>query len=303
MANMPDPGAKGLQGMLCCAWIFSTTAMCLFLSALLLTTWSMAKEPATANGQLGLYSFCPNTQYFINQTVLPDLNVTSIDTTCVYVDYSCYISLGYVATLPGGSQYYTVYRYNIFNPLPLRVQDPVYELIKVFPGYGSCSGYINARIWGLIAAAAGLCAWLSAPFGLCSPSKRRSTGGTGTGCVCCAVISGIVSVSVWAASVMNWNTSVYGSGFWCMVSAIVIAAVSIPCISSYSLVATAAPQYQQATEAAGQQYGYYPQSDYQPGQQYQYGTAPGGGHPRAPPAGPQYGYNPQAPPPPAPPPQ
>eukprot|EP00951_Prasinocladus_malaysianus_P028838 scaffold264186_cov43-Prasinocladus_malaysianus.AAC.1 len=180
----------------------------------------------------------------------------------------------------GAGGVYIFYSYDIFDPKPQANPDYFYEMLKTFPGPGSCRAYQNARIWGTVAAMTAFVAFLSAPFGLCAPTKRRSTGGSGSSLVCCAVVTGIVAVSLWAASVINFETSDYGSSYWCMVSAVVIGFVSIPCLTVYAIAATTAPEFQ--APPAGTQYGYYPQ--YQPGQQYEYGAPP----PQAPPAGQQY---------------
>lgn len=178
---------------------------------------------------------------------------------------------------------YAYFYYNVFEPQPVTSNDRVYELFKVFPGYGSCQGYRNARFWGGAATIGAFLAVLTSSFGLCVPHNRKKTSSSGTSCVCCAVICGIVTLSVWAGSVVNFQTSTLGSGFWCMVSAIVLGVCSIPCLSAYALVATEAPEFQQPP--AGNQYHY---QQYQPGQQYQYGTAPGQQY--------QYGHYPPAPP-------
>lgn len=162
--------------------------------------------------------------------------------------------------------------------MPLRPADKIYELLKVFPGYGDCSSYITARLCGLFATACALSAWLTSTCGMFAPARRKSSGSSGTGCVCCAMILGIISLSVHAASVINWSTSAYGSGFWCMLSAIVIGVVSIPCLSAYALATTQAPEYNTLPPAHQFQYGRY-----QPGE-YQYGNAPPPqGYPQAPP--------------------
>ena len=54
---------------------------------------SVATSPANANGELGLYSICPNTQIFAENDVLQFLNVTELNTACLYVDYNCNIKI------------------------------------------------------------------------------------------------------------------------------------------------------------------------------------------------------------------
>jgi len=285
-----------MKAALILAVVFSTASVCLYISGNSLPSWSVPIEPDNANGGLGINAYCPNTNYFANGTVLSSLQVEELSTACVYVDYNCNIAVGVV--VPPGI--YTYYFYNIFDPKPLRGEDDlVYQMLKVFPGPGSCQAFRNARFFGGFASAGAFVAFLFAPFGLCSPRSRKATGSSGTGLVCCGFVCGIVALSCWAGSVINWQTSEYGSGFWCMMSAVIIGALSIPCLSAFALVQTQAPEYQ--VPPPGQQqypqgYGYYPQAYPQQAQYdprynyYQQGQAP-------PPQNQQYNYYQAQPPP------
>mmetsp|Transcript_39328 Transcript_39328/g.100463 ORF Transcript_39328/g.100463 Transcript_39328/m.100463 type:complete len:313 (-) Transcript_39328:176-1114(-) len=297
-----------LQSMACLAIIFSLSSVVLYFCATGLTSWSVAVEPAgQANGELGIYHLCPNTAYFTNDTVMGLLNITSVPTACVYVDYYCNVALGTATATPYGTAY-TVRVYNIFNPRAYNFDDRIYQLIKVFPGPGSCSAYQNARVWAGLASFGALFGFLTAPFGLCAPSRRRSGGSSGSGCVCCAVVCGVVSLCVWAASVINWSTSEYGSAYWCMLSAVVLGVASIPCLGVFALAPSSDPAYAHPPPnaapvggqyygqyAAGQQYAYqpgqYPQGQYPPPQGQYYQQPPTGAPPHAgapPPADQQY---------------
>ena len=88
--------------------------------------------------------------------------------------------------------------------------------------------------------------------------------------MCLSVVCGIISVALWAGSVINWETSEYGSGFWCMISAVVISAVTPVCFSSFSLLETQAQEFNEPPVA--QYYHTYTNADYAPGHQYQHGT-------------------------------
>mmetsp|Transcript_40664 Transcript_40664/g.102942 ORF Transcript_40664/g.102942 Transcript_40664/m.102942 type:complete len:285 (+) Transcript_40664:221-1075(+) len=268
-----------LQSMACLAIIFSLSSVVLYFCATGLTSWSVAVEPAgQANGELGIYHLCPNTAYFTNDTVMGLLNITSVPTACVYVDYYCNVALGTATATPYGTAY-TVRVYNIFNPRAYNFDDRIYQLIKVFPGPGSCSAYQNARVWAGLASFGALFGFLTAPFGLCAPSRRRSGGSSGSGCVCCAVVCGIVSLCVWAASVINWSTSEYGSAYWCMLCAVVLGAASIPCLGAFALAPSSDPAYAHHpppnAPPVGSQYPppytpqYYPQQPPPADQQYQ----------------------------------
>ena len=50
-------------------------------------------EPEDANGRLGLSTFCPNTEYFISQSILPELNITEVENRCIYVDLKCNVRI------------------------------------------------------------------------------------------------------------------------------------------------------------------------------------------------------------------
>ena len=54
---------------------------------------SVATSPRNANGELGLYSICPNTQMFAKNEILQFLNITELNTACLYVDYNCNIKI------------------------------------------------------------------------------------------------------------------------------------------------------------------------------------------------------------------
>jgi hypothetical protein len=67
---------------------------------------------------------------------------------------------------------------------------------------------------------------------------------------------------------MNWETSKYGSGFWCMISAIAVSAVSPFCLASFSMLETQAHEFNEPPIARYQTY----TDAYSPGLQYQHGT-------------------------------
>eukprot|EP00873_Tetraselmis_striata_P034170 jgi/Tetstr1/454434/TSEL_041334.t1 len=310
-AIMPDVtklDAKTLKSIACAAIICSTASVCLYLTATGYIGWSVAIEPPnTANGELGLYHYCPNTAFFLNETNVALFNISEVSTSCAYVDYNCMVALG-TATPTLAGPIYSYRYYNIFDPRPYSSDDSMYQLIKVFPGPGSCSAYQNARVWAGLASFGAFFGFLTAPFGLCAPSRRRSGGSSGSGCVCCAVVCGIVSLCVWAASVINWSTSEYGSAYWCMLSAVVLGVASIPCLGVFALAPSSDPAYAHPPPnaapvggqyygqyAAGQQYAYqpgqYPQGQYPPPQGQYYQQPPTGAPPHAgapPPADQQY---------------
>lgn len=297
-ASTTQVDAKTIRSIACLAILFSTASVCLYLAATGYIGWSVATNPpGRANGELGLYHLCPNTAFFLNSTNLALFNVTSVQTSCAYVDYNCNVALGTSTSTPSGPVY-TFRRYNIFNPRPFSSDDKLYELIKVFPGPGSCTGYTNARVWAGMASFGAFFAFLTAPFGLCAPSRRRDGGSTGSGCVCCAMICGIVSLVVWAVNVINWNTSEYGAAYWCMLSAVILGAASIPCLGAFALAPSSDPMYAHPPpNAPPAGAAYYAQ--YAPGQQYAYPA--GGAYPPPPQQHPgqqqQAQYYPQQPPP------
>uniref|UniRef100_A0A061RU08 Transmembrane protein n=2 Tax=Tetraselmis sp. GSL018 TaxID=582737 RepID=A0A061RU08_9CHLO len=270
MVDLPDPGRQGMRALALCGWMFCTTSLVLFLVAISLPSWSVAKE-GSSDGKLGLFSFCPDTWHFLNSTVLQELNRTKMQAGCVPVDRFCEVRLGYVVSTSVG-RVYAMFSYDVFDPSPgAPLPDLAYETLKVFPGQGSCAAYVGARFWGSVAAVTSAAAWLIAPVGLCSPHRRRRVGFAGSGMACCSVAWGLIAVSVWAGAVLNAATSEHGRAFWCMVAAVATAALSVPFLSAYGRVATACPEFQQPSP--GSRYAHFPA--YSAQQQYQYGS-PGG---------------------------
>jgi len=92
MVDLPDPGRQGMRALALCGWMFCTTSLVLFLVAISLPSWSVAKEGST-DGKLGLFSFCPDTWHFLNSTVLQELNRTKMQAGCVPVDRFCEVRL------------------------------------------------------------------------------------------------------------------------------------------------------------------------------------------------------------------